>query len=91
MREESKQLIERLKNVAADLHRSASKLDEFVRSMEKTAEEYSDDPELVQHVFSRYYAYRYDYLRSNDLIGLEPIEVDIWKRLIDSAKETEES
>lgn len=90
MSEETKTLIEELKEVMMDLYRSAGNLDEIIRSVEGTIETYSNDESYISCLVKSQARYRMEYKHQTEFDKLDEKEKEIWQKLINSVK-TEES
>ena len=78
------ELIEELKGVVMDLHRSASQLDDAIQSIEDVD---VNGTEYMRLFVSHQYNYRNDYKIHKQYDELEEREIDIWNRLIKSLNE----
>lgn len=85
MNAKSKEIIEELKGIVMDLHRSASQLDYAIQNIEEL--DGIKDMEFVSVSVKHHYNYRNDYKIHKQYHNIEERELDIWKRLIESLKE----
>lgn len=87
MSENTKKLIEELKEVMMDLHRSAGQLDEAIRSIETEIEEESDT-ERIRYFIAAQANFRDTFIHHYSYTNLDQREKDLWnKLLIDNYKE----
>ena len=85
MNAKSKEIIEELKGIVMDLHRSASQLDNTIQNIEDMDD--TKDMEFVS-TFIRYHCnYRNDYKMKKQYHNIEEREIDIWIKLLESLKE----
>ena len=84
MNTKSKELIEELKDIVMDLHRSASQLDDAIQAIEEVN---VNDNEFMRMFVLHQCNFRNDYKIHKQYDELEKREIDIWKRLIESLKE----
>lgn len=88
MNENFKKSIEELKEVMMDLYRSAGTLDELIRLIEGTSEEYSDDVDYMNYFMKMQARFRMDHKHNAELDILEDRERSIWQDLIKSTEES---
>lgn len=88
MNENLKKSIEELKEVMMDLYRSAGTLDELIRLIEGTSEEYSDDVDYMNRFMKTQARFRMDHKHNAELDILEDRERSIWQDLIKSTEES---
>lgn len=88
MNENLKKSIEELKEVMMDLYRSAGGLDELIRLIEGTSEEYSDDADYMNSFMKMQAKFRMDHKHNAKLDILEDRERSIWQDLIKSTEES---
>ena len=88
MNENLKKSIDELKEVMMDLYRSAGTLDELIRLIEGTSEEYSDDVDYMNRFMKTQARFRMDHKHNAELDILEDRERSIWQDLIKSTEES---
>ena len=88
MNENLKKSIEELKEVMMDLYRSAGTLDELIRLIEGTSEEYSDDVDYMNRFMKTQARFRMDHKHNAELDILEDRERSIWQDIIKSTEES---
>ena len=84
MNAKSKELIEELKGIVMDLHRSASKLDDAIQSIEHVDVK---DNDFMSVYIQQQCKWRNDYKTNKQYHNIEEREIDIWIKLIESLKE----
>ena len=90
MNEKLKESLDKLKEVMMDLYRSAGTLDESIRIIEGTSEEYSDDADFMNRFMKTQARFRMDHKHNAELDILDLRERSAWQDLIKST-ELEES
>ncbi len=86
MNAKSKELIEELKGIVMDLHRSAGTLDAIIQNIDECILD-EKDPEYMRVYILHQMNFRLCSRQSQGHINLDDKELDIWKRLNESLKE----
>ena len=87
MNEEIKNLINEMKEVVMELHRSAGNLDECIQGMERSLSEMdADDKDEIRFTMRFFRKSRLDseYVHKYDILVAR--EYDIWNRLLNTTK-----
>lgn len=88
MKENIKALIEELKGVVMDLHRSAGSLDKIVQDLEREIDDmYSQEKYLMMYINAQRH-YRKD-LKKAAFGNIEQKEDDVWNRMEEAISEGE--